>query len=189
MISFSKYMFWQACMIFSSTTFNFSTDKLVIGTFLSKLSFPLFTLYLNILILRTTHAITLNILHHDRNLFRICGTVSSLSTLLIFAVTVTLTFGSSWFNRKASLPFWFAQLDSSFHKNLGPLTQHLPFSWLDGDKPWDVSFAGLNFDSVYIHWLTSEFSLISSVGHENFKSFRIVIDVAQDYLSRSTLWF
>ena len=48
-------------MIFSSTTLNPSTDKLLIDTFLSKLSFPLFTLYLSILIHHTIHAITLNI--------------------------------------------------------------------------------------------------------------------------------
>ena len=138
-------------MIFSSTTFNSSTDKLLIDTFLSKLSFPLFTLYLSILIHHTIHAITLSILHHDKNLFIICGTVSSSSTLLMFAVTVTVTSVSSSFSSKVSLPPSFAQLDSSFHKNSGPLTQCLPFSWLDGDKPQDVSFVGLNFDSVYIH--------------------------------------
>ena len=148
-------------MIFSSTTFNSYTDKLLIDTFLSKLSFPWFTLYLSILILHTTHVIILSILHHDRNLFRICGTVSSSFTLLMFAVTVSLTSGSSSFSSKASLPSRFAQLDSSFHKNSGPHNRHLPFSWLDGDKPWDVSFAGLNFDSMYIHWLISEFCLIS----------------------------
>ena len=42
----------------------------------------------------------------------------------------------------------------------------LPLSLLrgtrdDGDKPRDVSFAELNFESMSIHWLTSEFSLIS----------------------------
>ena len=138
-------------MIFSSTFFSSSTDKLLIDTFLSKLSFPLFTLCLSILIHRTTHAITLSILYHDENLFRICGIVSSSSTLLMFAVTVFLTSGLSSFTSRVSLSLLFTQLDSSFHKMSGPLTQRLTFSWLDADKPWDVSSAGLNFDSVYIH--------------------------------------
>ena len=138
-------------MIFSSTYFNSSTDKLSLDTFVSKLSLPLLTLCLSILIHRTAHAITLYILYHDENLFRICGTVSSSSTLLVFAVTVTLTSGSSSFSSRVSLSSWFTQLDSPFHKNSGPLTQRLTFYWLDAVKPRDVSSAGLNFDSMYIH--------------------------------------
>ena len=137
-------------MIFSSTTFNSSTHKLLMDTFLSKLSFPPFTLCLSILIHRTTHAITLSILYHDENLFRICGTVFSSSTLLMFAMTLTLTSGSSSSSSRVSLSPWFTQLNSFFHKNSGPLTQRL-VSWLDADKPRDVSSAGLNFDSMYIH--------------------------------------
>ena len=138
-------------MIFSSTTSNSSAYKLLMDTFLSKLSFLPFTLCLSILIHLTTHAITLSILYHDENLFRICGTVSSSSTLLVFAVTVTLTSGSSSFSSRVSLSSWFIQLDSPFHKNSGPLTQRLTFYWLDADKPRDVSSAGLNFDLMYIH--------------------------------------
>ena len=70
---------------------------------LYELSFPSFTFCLNILIHHITHDITLSTLHHDENLFRICGTISSSSTLLMFAVTVTVTSGSSSFSSKASL--------------------------------------------------------------------------------------
>ena len=50
--------------------------------------------------------------------------------------------------------------DSSSHKTSGPFNHLLTFSWFDGDIPRDVVFAGLDFESTYIHWLTSDFSRI-----------------------------
>ena len=64
-------------------------------------------------------------------------------TLLMFALTVTLTSGSCSFSSRVCLSPWFTQLDSSFHKNFRPLTQRLTFSWLDADKPRAVSSSGL----------------------------------------------
>ena len=113
----------------------YSTDKVLMDTFLSKLGFPSLTFSLTILIHFITHVITLIILHYDENLFKICGTISSSSTLLMFTVTVTLTYGSPSFSSKAFLSSWFTQLDSSFHETSGPFTKCLTLSWLDGDGP------------------------------------------------------
>lgn len=70
-------------------------------------SYPSFILCLTILIYHITYAITLRILYHDGNLFRICDTISSSSTLLILTVTVFLTSGLSSFSScLPGLPNW-----------------------------------------------------------------------------------
>ena len=118
-------------MIFSSISFNSSIDKVPMDTSPSNFLFPSFTLCLTILIPCISHAVTLSILQHDENVFRICGTISSSSTLLMFTVTVALTSGFSSFSSKTFLSPWFTQLDSSFHKISGPFTQLLILSWFD----------------------------------------------------------
>ena len=146
-------------MIFSSTTFNSSTDKVLMDTFLSKLAFSSFTLCLTILIHHITHAITLSILHDDKNLFRIYGTISSSSTLIHYLGSLWLWL---WLFLSALKLSCLPGLPNWIHpSNSGIFIQCLTFSWLDGDKPQDVSSARLDFDSIYIHWLTFEFSLIN----------------------------
>ena len=79
--------------------------------------------------------------------------------------------------------FWWHNLMTSFDDccNLPPtlINPSWPsWSW-HGDIPLDVLSPGLNFESTYIHWLTSAFPRINCICHKDFITFCIVIDITQ----------